>query len=394
MGAKKKAKEWTPAGAARAARDARVATVTYLSRTDLARTAYAGSLMREYDIKLRTFGGNQHMALLSLFGGMGYDQPPKNWHAAAETVLADEARNLGQAQLYVLSPSMCDVVIAAAQTLTVEDLELFEDTDLPTPTGLLMLPEPLIVRAVDGALADLRALTWTTPATAFLASPKQRKVIESPAARVSAYYDTYGPVRPDGFLEFQAHARSRGITLPPLHLDAIRTFAFDHSEENDPDVLRRGAEAARAAGDREREAMNDAGMDSERVIGEYEPGSTIADQDGSLHLRLLAAFWRLCAQRIGEQSNAPLTHSAKITAQRTGAPPDVRVVQVRTPERSPDSGDERSVDWQHRWVVRMHKVRQWYPSLNTHKIIYRGPYVKGPANKPLLGGDVVRAVSR
>ncbi len=42
----------------------------------------------------------------------------------------------------------------------------------------------------------------------------------------------------------------------------------------------------------------------------------------------------------------------------------------------------------------MHKVRQWYPSLNSHKVIYRGPYLKGPADKPLLGGDVVRAVTR
>jgi hypothetical protein len=42
----------------------------------------------------------------------------------------------------------------------------------------------------------------------------------------------------------------------------------------------------------------------------------------------------------------------------------------------------------------MHKVRQWYPSLNRHKIIYRGPYVKGPADKPLLGGDVVRSLNR
>jgi len=40
--------------------------------------------------------------------------------------------------------------------------------------------------------------------------------------------------------------------------------------------------------------------------------------------------------------------------------------------------------------VRMHKVRQWYPSEQRHKVIYRGPFVKGPEDKPLLGGEIVR----
>jgi hypothetical protein len=60
------------------------------------------------------------------------------------------------------------------------------------------------------------------------------------------------------------------------------------------------------------------------------------------------------------------------------------------------SSDEAtpSRDWQHRWVVRMHKVRQWYPSEQRHRVIYRGLYVKGPVGKPLLGGEVVRNLAR
>ena len=49
--------------------------------------------------------------------------------------------------------------------------------------------------------------------------------------------------------------------------------------------------------------------------------------------------------------------------------------------------------WNHRWVVRMHKVRQWYPSEQRHNMIYRGPYVKGPEDKPLLWGEVVRRLT-
>ncbi len=42
----------------------------------------------------------------------------------------------------------------------------------------------------------------------------------------------------------------------------------------------------------------------------------------------------------------------------------------------------------------MHKVRQWYPSLGQHKVIYRGPYLKGPEDKPLLDGETVRGLTR
>ncbi len=42
----------------------------------------------------------------------------------------------------------------------------------------------------------------------------------------------------------------------------------------------------------------------------------------------------------------------------------------------------------------MHKVYQWYPSLQRHKLIYRGRYIKGPADKPLIGGEASWALVR
>jgi hypothetical protein len=42
----------------------------------------------------------------------------------------------------------------------------------------------------------------------------------------------------------------------------------------------------------------------------------------------------------------------------------------------------------------MHKVRQWYPSRGSHQILYRGPYVKGPADKPLITGDTAWGLIR
>ena len=50
----------------------------------------------------------------------------------------------------------------------------------------------------------------------------------------------------------------------------------------------------------------------------------------------------------------------------------------------PPQGASRSArtDGSHRWVVQMHKVRQWYPSLNRRKTIWRGPYIRVPRVRP------------
>lgn len=73
--------------------------------------------------------------------------------------------------------------------------------------------------------------------------------------------------------------------------------------------------------------------------------------------------------------------------------PDVRVIEVRPRDRAPADDEPTTRDWQHRWVVRMHKVRQWYPTEQRHRVLYRGPYIKGPADKPFIAGDIVRGLT-
>jgi hypothetical protein len=93
-----------------------------------------------------------------LFCGAGLTPPfPATINDGARAVLDRRAADLDAATLYVLSPPMCDVVLAAAQTLTLDDIALFDHDDLPSPTGMLMLPHPVLVRAVNGSLADHRA---------------------------------------------------------------------------------------------------------------------------------------------------------------------------------------------------------------------------------------------
>ncbi len=68
--------------------------------------------------------------------------------------------------------------------------------------------------------------------------------------------------------------------------------------------------------------------------------------------------------------------------------PEVRVVRLTAPSpRASETAGEKRRAYHHRWPVRMHKVRQWSPSRQEHRVIWRGPYIKGPADAPLMMGE-------
>ncbi|MBW0095334.1 hypothetical protein I4I73_04885 [Pseudonocardia sp. KRD-184] len=385
-------KKWTAAGAARAGREARIATAEHLDGAPIARLWQAGKLMYGYELALGQVDGHESIAQAMLLGGMALAPPyPRDWHDAAGLVLADEVEALRTAQLYVMSPQMCDVVLAAAQTLTFDDLELVDEDDLPSPTGMVVLPHPVLIETIGGNLSDERAYTWRAPSR--IVRPTPRGTEDVPAVRISAYNDVNGPVQPDSFRDMAARAAAEGTPLPPLLLDAVRCQPFRFASSPDQraafqDYIDRAARLGEVA----QEQAAAVGWDENRVVGEYSPGQVIKDVDNRFTERFLYAFWRLCEQRIAEVRDPGVNHSARVRAERAGVSPEVRVVDIRAAARPAGESPPTGRDWQHRWVVRMHKVRQWYPSEQRHRVLYRGPYVKGPADKPLLAGEVVRGL--
>ena len=114
-------------------------------------------------------------------------------------------------------------------------------------------------------------------------------------------------------------------------------------------------------------------------------------------------------QRIMVTADAPVErHVRKRAAKTLNQPSDrVRVVHLRRTERlkpcgKPDVpadrpqsvGDDGTRDWAFQWVVRGHWRHQYYRSLDTHRVIWIDPYVKGPEDKPLKPSATVFAVIR
>lgn len=380
-------KPWSLTASARAARDARVAVIRYLRTSPVERAWHAAILALLHESRTAD-AGNPEASRALLFSSMGYAPPfPATWDQASAVILADEARYLAQAGLYVLTPQMLAVVAAAAQTLSYSDLSLLRDDDLPGPSGLLVLPQPLRLRLPTGTIEETRAFTWRLPWRIPLPAGQGFAGPELPAVRMSSYVSAR---RTNA--DYRREVRRLGIALPPFLLESTwslplhaATAAQQHDQQRLEAQLHR---------------LNTEYWEQENksapAAGEHALGSVIDDdQDGTFGSRFLYAFWRMCEQKIAAIASAETGHAARKTAAHAGVSPDVRIVALRrTASSAAAPGQPGHAEWHHSWVVRMHKVNQWYPSLGQHRVRFRGPYVKGPADKPLLGGDVVRGLVR
>jgi hypothetical protein len=102
--------------------------------------------------------------------------------------------------------------------------------------------------------------------------------------------------------------------------------------------------------------------------------------------KIMCSLWLLVQQRVAVRGTAPIDRSTRRRwgRQRPNDPiPDVTVVELRRPISSPKAGEQREVDWSHRWIVDGHWRNQYHPTTDSHVPTWIAPYVKGPEDKPL-----------
>jgi hypothetical protein len=109
--------------------------------------------------------------------------------------------------------------------------------------------------------------------------------------------------------------------------------------------------------------------------------------------RLVFAAFQLAAQKnLAETGAQSLSRTDQRRNKRAGLPDrDVRIVRLRrslSADRDAENPSARR-EWRHRWVVRGHWRNHWYPSIHDHRPMWIAPYLKGPTDAPLLGGDKV-----
>lgn len=205
--------------------------------------------------------------------------------------------------------------------------------------------------------------------------------------------DRAGPFQPEEWRAAVAHARISGHPMPRLVPDGMYGMrgdnALDAMSDGSTQWLTEQHKQLQAALTQASAWRAEPPAD----IGEWA-GGRVDDPNDDFAFRYMFAFWRLVAQ--GVTTTQPLT-GPPTRPRTTDVPsdPDVRVVRLakQVPvQRSKETAEGKHVrTYHHRWPVRMHKVRQWYPSAQEHRLIWRGPYIKGPAEAPLMLGEKVYA---
>lgn len=297
---------------------------------------------------------------------------------------------LRDAPLYVISPEMLPVVIAAAQSLTREDALAIHDP-AEHRKGLVILPSDVLLTSnpLNSAATEyLSALAWLPSAVADRDDEGEVLLPQEmvPTTRMLAFTHAH-PAHPSNTVhEHLVLAESMGAKVPNLLMAGEGWFP---TWEPDEEVWREALESA---------ATSKEGTESdegESNLGSATVGTVIEDPSATFLMRFLAAFWRLCDQEIAVCTPRSSEPSSKQRA-RSRTWPKVNVVTLRrTASDTREDRAPRDVEWQYRWVVQMHKRRQWYPSEGSHGLIFVGPYIKGPEYKPLKpNAEQVKSLSR
>jgi hypothetical protein len=310
--------------------------------------------------------------------------PPRTTiHALAELVTREaierDVAALKWGEVFVVSPAMHAVAVAAAATVTEDDVAGPTEEDLQASEGLLLLPAVQLIQQPGRPFPDeILALSWMTRSIAEPHRPSIR------ALEVVAWFDCNGPVQVPDFVYARRLANQAGHPFPrimPLHHSRFVLGEPASDLPSHPAVAEMLARAKAI-----QPTMNAEGVE----VGEYHGGLIEVLAEDWVRAYLFA-FLRLCAQQIAV--TAPYRELRGADLPPRPADP-VRVTQLRSFSELTHVPQEHHRSYQHRWIVRMHKVRQWYPSEGVHKIIWRGPYIKGSANAPLLTGERVNALVR
>lgn len=337
-----------------------------------------------------------------------------------------ESWKLGVAEPFYVDPQMMDLIDVAVETFRPERL-LRED--LVTQYGWMVFPRPLYGEDVHGKMCAVSAMCWAPSKT-----PKEEFGIH-----LSTY--THADDRDESMDEVRETLRERGMSphaLGKWSLHHHQFWAFDQDpfdlvvKHAHAGVLRSIAQIEREGGivdetkwDQAKLANGKARIATKQSRRLLDQSQDIVDEDPEAALELMVeamdlietakdtsseardilesafspealrrvyartvlpyqAIFRLIQQQIASRRPTRLPGPFAKRARHASRVEEVTVVTLRRPRQPQREGDSQNVAWDHRWLVRPHWRNQWYPSLGQHRQVWIAPFVKGPADKPLV----------
>jgi hypothetical protein len=291
-------------------------------------------LTREGRVYLDMVG--EHMAKAASFDSRtGELVADRNSNYTSELVNTAAAR-LPDAEPFFVNDELSAVIDHAAAKFRPEPLLR---SDLIVPSGFAYFDRPLFIVDDHSVVSPYRAVQWTL-ASDLPGAPGSHP---DPSVATGILYAMYQDCNdPDPYAE--KNGRIGPVGGSTLALSYVTGIRFD------------GAIA--------------------------HLGDNASLRDMFSHLK---TFFRLCQQTIAVPSYGRVSRTVYKRAVRKWKPVSEIVVFTLRRAKSPRyEGDERVVDWSHRWIVGGFWRQQWYPSEQVHRQIYINDFIKGPKDKPII----------
>jgi hypothetical protein len=282
-------------------------------------------------------------------------RPAGSVHDAAQYLSKAEAQRVLQGELFWVDAQMVALAKTAAESLP--EFTLMPE-DLPAPFGFMVFGEPAYVSQDPESQRTtfIKAVAW---------GPLSHPNLPRGGVWASWYSDrelNLGPAN-DGLISDEEKTLVRqGVPHLVYDLEDAYPFSPDHLPHINPST----GEASKP-------------FDLDRNY---------------LKSELLRVVWLLMQQPLAEATVLDPDRAAKKRLRRAGhEPKPVRVIELRRPKGSSDSGDSDR-EYQHQWIVRGHWRQHWHPKRQVHRPVWIAPHIKGPEGAPLIGGEKVYAWKR
>lgn len=265
------------------------------------------------------------------------------------------------------------LLVAQAELTELEPHPILVGPDLMALKGFAYFEEPMMVQLIPQDIKDsgeqyapIRAIAWTVSNSVM--RPESRK---DPTLRPGMGAVIWAFTDPEWYLQFDDNpelTESTSFKSLPLYPYDVTGWSFDTPWEE---------------------------IDSYT----HRPPFTV-DPSAASWRRGMYAFWHLLssyvfpikasrgARRRWEREFPNLTKPDYGTIKHV----TLRRAQQTSGTRQGSGMGER--EYSHRFMVRGHWRKQWYPSIEAHKPIWINPHVRGPEDKPLIIKDRVFDVKR
>lgn len=276
----------------------------------------------------------------------------------AQGMAARTAAGLRAAELFYATADMTALAHHAAQSLT--DFEMRPE-DLPAPVGMLAFEDPPMRYEAAGN-QPIRLVTW---------GPWLGHLAIDYWSGTNEYLDQVEAALPN--LDYDPEANKEWIRAKFAHvqpgqlakINPVHGFTYQRTTLIEPGLP---------------------------DLSDTDPGDVAL-------LRLIQATWLLMGQTLATSERVAADRASRRRIQRMDRDygTEVRLIRLRRArtERGTDPAERSGTrEYQHRWVVRGHWRDQWYPSRNAHKPLWISPYIAGPGDAPLIGGEKVLVLAR